>query len=419
MDERPGTDSSNPKLRRSLATLLIVVVAFLAGVGFAKALDRSPSSASAQGQTDRYAQVLNDLQRYYYKKLDVTKLGTQGITKLLSTLHDPYTVYFDQQQARQFSQELSGSYTGVGVGVDVKSGRLTVLQVFSGSPAAQAGIKPGDVIVSVDGKTTAGQPASADVARITGPAGTTVHLQVQPAGTTRRESLALTRRAISVPLTTARLINDHGTKVGYVSLSAFASGAGAKVHAAVTGLQKRGAKWIVFDLRNDGGGLVNEAAAVAGDFLPHGRTVVTTQGAHSAKDVVTATGGPATSLPMVVLVNGNTASASEIVTGALQDYHRATVIGSRTFGKGVVQTVLPLSGGAQLKITIAAYRTPAGRDINHKGIQPNIVVNPPAAGSGTAGHGGAGSGATGSASSAAAAKDPVLARALRFILSRH
>ncbi len=413
MEDRPGT-ARRPSLRRSLATVLVVAVAFLAGVGFAKALDRSPSSASAQGQTDRYAQVLNDLQNYYYKKLDVTTLGTRGIAKLLSTLHDPYTVYFDRQQARQFSQELSGSYTGVGVSVDVKSGRLTVLQVFSGSPAAQAGIKPGDAIVSVDGKATAGQPASADVARITGPAGTTVHLQVQPAGTTRRESLTLTRRAISVPLTTARLINDHGTKVGYVSLSAFAKGAGAKVHAAVAGLQKRGAQWIVFDLRNDGGGLVNEAAAVAGDFLPHGKTVVATQGAHAAKDVITATGGPATGLPMVVLVNGNTASASEIVTGALQDYHRATIIGTRTFGKGVVQTVLPLSGGAELKITVAAYRTPAGRDINHKGIRPNIVVNPPATVSGTAGH--AGSGSAGSAASSAAANDPALAQALRFIL---
>ena len=394
--------------------LVAVAVAFVAGFGVARVLDRSVAGASAQGQGDRYAQVLTDLQRYYYKPLDVAKLGRQGIVKLLAGLHDPYTVYFSPQEAKQFSQALSGSYTGIGVSVDVKSGSLTVMQVFSGSPAAQAGIKPGDVIVAVDGKPTAGLPAATSVTRITGPAGTPVHLQVQPAGTKRRESLTLTRRAISTPLTTARLINDHGTKVGYVSLSAFATGAGAKVHAAVVGLQKRGAQRIVFDLRNDGGGLVNEAAAVAGDFLPHGKTVVTTQGAHSARDVVTATGGPATSLPMVVLVNGNTASASEIVTGALQDYHRAVVIGSRTFGKGVVQTVLPLSGGAQLKITIAAYRTPAGRDINHKGILPDIVVNQTATGSGAATHAGAGSA---SGAGGAAATDPVLARALRYILS--
>jgi carboxyl-terminal processing protease len=392
------------RLRTWLAVLLIVAAGFAAGFGVAKALDGPAASASVQGQARRYAQILNDLQRYYYKRLDVTKLGTQGITKLLASLHDPYTVYFDPHQARQFSQELSGSYTGIGVGLDVKHGKLTVTEVFSGSPAAQADIRPGDLIVAVDGKPTAGLPAAADVARITGRAGTTVRLEVQPAGTTRRETLTLTRRAIHLPLTTSRMISDRGVKVGYVSLSSFSDGAGAKVHAAVASLQRRGAQWIVFDLRNDGGGLVNEAAAVAGDFLPRGKTVVTMQGAHSPKDVVTATGGPATSLPMVVLVNGNTASASEIVTGALQDYHRATIIGSRTFGKGVVQQVMPLGDGAELKITVAAYRTPAGRDINHKGIEPDIVVSRGPTGTTATSH------------TAVAAKDPALARALRFIV---
>ena len=210
-------------------------------------------------------------------------------------------------------------------------------------------------------------------------------------------SLTLTRRAISLPLTTSRLLNDHGAKVGYVSLSSFSSGAGARVHDAIAALQKRGAQSIVFDLRDNGGGLVSEAQSVASDFLPAGKVVVTTQGAHSAKDVIKTTGGTPTTLPLVVLVNGNTASASEIVTGALQDYGRGTVIGSKTFGKGVVQTVLPLSGGAELKITVASYRTPLGRDINHKGIEPSIVVS----GQPTAG------------------KDPALARALRFIATGH
>jgi carboxyl-terminal processing protease len=165
------------------------------------------------------------------------------------------------------------------------------------------------------------------------------------------------------------------------------------VRQAIAGLQRRGAQQIVFDLRDNGGGLVSEAASVAGDFLPAGKVVVTMQGLHSAKEVVKTSGGPPTKLPLVVLVNGNTASASEIVTGALQDYRRATVIGTRTFGKGVVQTVEPLSGGAELKITIASYRTPLGRDINHKGLVPSIVVTGPA-----------GAGA-----------DPALTRALRFI----
>ena len=379
--------------KRSLVAAAILVLAFFSGFAVAKGLDRASASTTARGLADNYSQVLTDLQRNYYKPLDVAKLGQKGITALLGSLHDPYTVYFSPQQARQFSQELNGSYTGIGVAVDVKAGRLTVTRVFPGSPAAGAGITPGTVIVSVDGTPTAGKPASQDVSRITGPSGTTVRLQLQRTVKPRRITLTLTRRPISLPLTTSRLLNDHGTKVGYVSLSSFAKGAGTKVHDAIAALQKQGAQRIVFDLRDNGGGLVSEAAAVASDFLPAGKVVTTTQGAHSPKDVIKTGGGSPTGLPLVVLVNGNTASASEIVTGALQDYHRATIIGSKTFGKGVVQTVLPLSGGAELKITVASYRTPLGRDINHKGLEPTIVV-------------------TGQATKG---KDPVLARALRFI----
>jgi carboxyl-terminal processing protease len=209
--------------------------------------------------------------------------------------------------------------------------------------------------------------------------------------------LTLTRRELSFPLTSSRLISDHGIKVGYVSLSEFASGAGAAVRQDVVRLQKRGARWIILDLRDNGGGLVDEAIKVASEFLPTDAVIVSTQGLHSAKDVSRAGGPSPTALPLVVLVNGNTASSSEIVAGALKDDHRATLIGSRTFGKGVVQEVMPLAGGASLRITVAAYRTPSGADINHKGIVPAIVV--PA--------------------SAAGGKDTVLARALRFITSGH
>jgi carboxyl-terminal processing protease len=383
--------------KRSLVAVAILVLAFLAGFVLAKGLDRAASSTSAQGQADRYRQVLTDLERNYYKPVDAAKLGQAGITALLASLHDPYTVYFSPQRAKQFGQELSGTYSGIGTAVAVKSGRLTVTKVFPGSPAAQAKIVPGEVIVTVNGVSTAGKPANASVARITGPAGSTVRLQLLRKAAPRRIELTLTRRSIALPLTTSRLLRDHGTKVGYVALSAFARGAGARVQRAIAALQKRGAQWIVFDLRDNGGGLVSEAASVASDFLPAGKVVVTTQGAHSSKEVIKTTGGAPTRLPLVVLVNGNTASASEIVTGALQDYGRGTVIGTKTFGKGVVQTVLPLSGGAELKITIASYRTPLGRDINHKGIEPYIVV----------------------AQHAAAGTDQVLARALRFIASGH
>ncbi len=359
---------------RRLLAVVVVAFAFAAGFGLATLLARGGSTASARGQADLYRQVLQDLQRDYYRPVDVSRLGRAGITGLLASLHDPYTVYFTPQQANAFRQELSGTYTGIGTAVDTRGGRLTVTQVFPGSPAALADVRPGEMIVTIDGMPTAGKPVSASVARIIGPAGTLVRLQLRRSGVAGLIDLTLTRRKISPPLTSSRLIDDQGTKVGYVSLSAFAQGAGAQVGRAVASLQKRGAQRLVFDLRNNGGGLVDEAVKVASDFLPAGKVVVTTRGLHQPKEVLKTSGGNPTSLPLVVLVNGNTASASEIVTGALQDYRRATVIGTKTFGKGVVQTVLPLPGGASLKITIAAYLTPLGRNINHKGIEPSIVV---------------------------------------------
>ena len=257
--------------KRSLVAVAILALAFLSGFAVAKGLDRAAASTTARGQADRYLQILADLQRHYYKPVDVAKVGQKGIDTLLASLHDPWTVYFSPEQAKQFGQELSGSYTGIGVAVDVKSGRLTVRKVFPGSPAAGAGITPGDVIVSVNGAPTAGRPASADVAHITGPTGTTVGLKLLRTTKPRSVTLTLTRRAIALPLTTSRLLNDHGTKVGYVSLSSFAQGAGTKVHEAVAALQRRGAQSIIFDLRDNGGGLVSEAQVWRATSCPPAR----------------------------------------------------------------------------------------------------------------------------------------------------
>jgi carboxyl-terminal processing protease len=359
---------------RRLLVVVLVAAAFAAGFALATLLARGGPIASARGQADLYRRVLQDLQHDYYRPVSVARLSQSGIAGLLASLHDPYTEYFTASQAKAFRAELSGTYTGIGTAVDTRSGRLIVTQVFPGSPAALANVRPGEAIVTIDGRPTAGRSVSANVARIIGPAGTQVHLQLRRTGVAGLIDLTLTRRKISPPLTSSRLTAEHGVKVGYLSLDAFAQGAGEQVGRAIAALQKRGAQRLVFDLRDNGGGLVDEAVKVAGDFLPAGRVVVTTQGLHAPKRALKTTSGSPTGLPLVVLVNGNTASASEIVAGALQDYRRATLIGTRTFGKGVVQTVLPLPGGASLKITIAAYLTPLGRNIDHKGIAPSIVV---------------------------------------------
>jgi carboxyl-terminal processing protease len=383
--------------RRLLSWVLIAAVAFAAGFGSATLLSRLVVSSGVRGQTDLYGQILQDLQRDYYRPVDVSRLGQTGIAALLKSLHDPYTVYFTPQQAKLFNDQLAGTYSGVGAAITKKGDHLTVTQVFSGSPAAEAGVRPGDVIVAVNGNPTAKEPADVAAARIQGPAGTTVRLQIQRPGGSGLIDLSLTRREVTYPLVSSRLLNDHGIKVGYIGLSSFAQGAGREVGQAAARLQARGASWLILDLRDNGGGLVSEAVKAAGDFLPAGAVVATTQGLHSPKDVLRTGEGSPSRLPLVVLVNGNTASAAEILTGALKDHGRATVIGTRTFGKGVVQDVLPLVGGAALKITVASYRTPNGADINHKGIEPSIVAAQPA-------H---------------SPKDKVLQRALRFIRTGH
>ncbi len=385
-------------LRSRRSTLLLAIaLAFAAGFGAASLVSRAGASSDVRKQVALYEQVLRDLQRDYYKQVDVTRLGGTGIAALLRSLHDPYTTYFTPQQAKQFNDLLAGTYSGVGAGIEKKRGQLTVTRVFPGSPAAAAGIRRGDVIVTVDGKPTAGVTADVNAARIQGPAGTLVRLQIRRAGGPRLIEIILTRRTISYPLVTSHLLSDHGRKVGYVALSAFSGGAGREVAQAVTRLQSRGAGSLILDLRDNGGGLVTEAVNVAGDFLPKGSVVATTQGLHSPRQVLRTTDAAPVRVPLVVLVNGNTASASEIVTGALKDHRRATIIGTRTFGKGVVQEVLSLPGGGSLKITVASYRTPSGADINHRGIQPSITVSQTSRGR----------------------TDLVLRRALRFIASGH
>jgi carboxyl-terminal processing protease len=382
--------------RALLALVAAIVVAFGTGFGVATALQGGDESlATPQGVASLYRQVLTDLQQHYYKAVSVSRLGLLGINDLLKSLNDPYTEYFTPQQAKAFNELLSGTYSGIGVVVEQKGKTLFVTRVLPNSPAARAGMRAGDMIVSVDGKAVGAEPLELTVTRIQGPPGSVVPLQIRRAGRPALIDLSITRRELSFPLTSSRLIDDHGIKVGYVELSEFASGAGAAVQQAVSGLQKRGAQWLILDLRDNGGGLVDEAQKVASVFLPSGSVIVSTQGLHSPKEVLRAGGTTPTKLPLVVLVNGNTASSSEIVSGALQDDHRATLIGQRTFGKGVVQEVLPLLGGGSLRITVAAYRTPSGHNINHKGITPTIVV--PA--------------------SSSSSPDLTLRRALQFIVS--
>jgi carboxyl-terminal processing protease len=363
---------------RILFLVVAVALALVAGTVFGYWLNgRStltgvkPATAAQAGGLER--QIIQELQAHYYKAVNVDQLSQAGIAGLLHSLHDPWTVYMTPQESQTLQEETQGSYSGVGAALEKKDGKLLITRVFDGSPAQQAGIKAGDAIVAVDGQPTKGVSLEVDVGRIKGKEGTQVKLQVRLQTGGRVRDLTITRREIAIPETRMHMYRAGGEKVGYVQLFEFANGVGSTVHKDIAQLQSQGAQWIILDLRYNGGGLLSEGINVASDFIGSG-VVVSTKGLHSPLETFDVDRGLATSLPAVVLVNGFTASASEIVTGALQDHHRATVIGQRTFGKGLVQIVVPLPGGANLKVTTAVYYTPDGRDINKKGIEPQVVV---------------------------------------------
>ena len=246
--------------------------------------------------------------------------------------------------------------------------------MYDESPASRAGLKHGDLIVEVDGKSLKGVPEETGVARVKGPAGTEVRLTVKRGKKTFERTV--TRATVSIPVVESRLVREDGRKVGYIALASFSSGAHAEVYSAVRKLRKEGAKALVFDLRGNPGGLVSEAQLVASGFIARGDDREHARPRGAEPQTLKATGDPvAGKLPMVVLVDRGTASSAEIVTGALKDTDRAEVVGTRTFGKGVFQEVVPLPNGGALDITVGQYFTPKGTNLG-KGLKPGQGVHP-------------------------------------------
>jgi len=364
---------------RTTIVVLVVALGFLGGyfVGWYLHGENVTSLSSSQRSSAKQAgelqqRIIEELQGRYYRPVDVNKLSTAGVNATLKSLNDPWTVYLDPKEMQAFSETESGQYYGIGASLNKTAKGLTVTQVFPGSPAKKAGLKPGDTITAVNGKPISGLGIDVSVPLIKGKEGTQVTLEVLPGGKPPAKTVTATRQRIEIPETSSRMIHDKGTKVGYVQLYQFGGYASRDVTQNITSLAAKGAQWFILDMRYNPGGLLTEAVDVTNIFEQG--VVTSTKGLHSPLEVFQAKDPVVTSKPMVVLVNGDSASAAEIVTGALKDHKRAEIIGTRTFGKGLVQTIVDLGDGSGLKLTTAVYLTPNGTDINHKGIEPNIVV---------------------------------------------
>jgi carboxyl-terminal processing protease len=294
--------------------------------------------------------------------------AVRGMVRVLNKSGDRYALFYSPRSYRAFEQFTSGHFSGIGVWLRHDNGALQVVSVLPSTPAVDAGLREGDVIRTINGEDVRKMTVDEAVNLIKGPPGSKVSLTIERNGAVH--VVSITRAAIELPDLAYRMTAG---RLGYIHLYAFSQGAGAQVRSAVRRLLAKGAKGVIFDLRDNGGGLVSEAINVASIFLEDGKILTYKQGS-SPGIVYKAKGDAFDRVPLVVLVNGATASASEIVAGALQDRNRAVLVGTTTYGKGVVQQVVPLADAAAFKLTTGAYFTPSGRNINGKGIKPDVEV---------------------------------------------
>jgi carboxyl-terminal processing protease len=354
-----------------IGALLVVLTLSLGGSAVSKVTD----NAATYEQLRLFTEVLSIVQNQYVDEVPPKELIYSAIKGTLRGL-DPHSSFLDPESYRDMQVETSGSFGGLGIEITLKDDILTVVAPIDGTPAYRAGLHTGDRIVKIDGLSTKDMQLADAVKRMRGKPGTKVTISVVREGWAEPKDFEIVREQIRVQ--SVRVV-ELGDGIEYVKLRQFQEQSPHDLEAALDRLTKNGMKALILDLRNNPGGLLTAAVEVSEKFIDDGRLVVYTEGrvrnqnmrfsAHAKRGY--------SKLPMVVLVNQGSASASEIVAGALQDWGRATIIGTQTFGKGSVQTIIPLSDGSGLRLTTAKYFTPKGRSIHGKGITPDIIVEVP------------------------------------------
>jgi carboxyl-terminal processing protease len=320
------------------------------------------------------AEVLERVKHDYVNPVDDHQLLQAAIRGMVSSL-DPYSAYLDGDEYDEVKISSSGQYSGVGIEVSMEDEQVVVVSPFEGSPAAVAGIRPGDVIATIDGTPVNTTTLTDTIGRMRGKEGTFVNIGILRDGSAEPLQFTLKRSRVELRSVKAELLEPG---MGYVRISQFSETTGDDLDAALKDLRKRNGaalKGLVLDLRNNPGGVLEAAVSVSDEFLDKG-VIVTAKGrtAESKFEMDATPGDALNGAPIVVLVNGGSASAAEIVAGALKDNHRAKLMGRTTFGKGSVQTVIPLAGNSAVKLTTSLYYTPSGISINHRGIAPDIEL---------------------------------------------
>jgi carboxyl-terminal processing protease len=353
--------------------LLVLILAFFLFVNNPKDSIDAADTEKTFPRIKLFSEALNEIQKKYVEEKDSKELIYGAIRGMMNTL-DPHSVFLTPEEFKELEVETTGIFSGIGIEITLKDGILTVVSPIEGTPADKAGLHPGDKILQIEDKITKNMTMNEAVRLIRGPKGTKVNLTILHEGAKEPVKYSIIREVIPIKSVKSKMLEDG---YGYVRISTFQEKTDDDLRVALKKLEsaKGGLKGLVLDLRNDPGGLLNEAVKVADEFLESG-LIVYTQGRikeQNLKFYAHPNKAPRT-YPLVVLVNEGSASASEIVAGALQDQKRAVILGTPTFGKGSVQTIISLDDNSGLKLTTARYFTPSGRSIQAKGITPDIII---------------------------------------------
>jgi len=361
-------------LRRRRGLFVATALAFVAGALVStgsQAITREQSPYAAVGQL---ARVLVLVENYYVEPVDREK-ALQGAIKGMVAELDPHSSYLPPEDFKLFQSETEGSFGGIGVEVDARSDAITVIAPIEGAPADRAGIRSGDRIIAVDGRPIQGQPLERIVRLMRGVPGSQVRLMIRRPGVENPHELTIVREQIHLNSVASRRLDGD---IAYLRIKQFQQGSHEEFMRAIAQVRQKETRplaGVVLDLRSNPGGLVDEATSIADELLDRGTIYTTRHRGQITEEVSARSGGALSSLPIVALVNEYSASASELVAGALQDHKRAVIVGSQTFGKGSVQSILELPGGAGMKLTTMLYYTPSGRSIQARGVTPDVAVN--------------------------------------------
>lgn len=363
---------------RNVRMLLFDTVKNMSTISFEETESEKQSNVSGAAidwnkVTDKEEEIYNTIDEYYLNGIDNDKMK-DGIYKgMVDSLGDPYTVYYNTEEYKQFTSSSSGTYSGIGVAVsqNVTTGAITIVKTFKKGSGEKEGMKPGDVIYKVEGKKIEGLELSKVVSMIKGKEGTFVKVTVLRDG--KEIEFNLERKKLEVDTVNYRMEDRSGKKIGYISVSEFDEVTASQFKSAISELSKEGMEGLVIDLRDNPGGLLDVTCEMLDRMIKKGLLVYTVDkyGKRVDED---ATDSDSFDKPVAILVNGNSASASEVFSGAMKDYKAATLVGTKTFGKGIVQSIVPFGDGTAMKVTVSKYYTPNGVNIHGTGIEPDVVV---------------------------------------------